>query len=403
MLKPVFLGQVSTAKWKTPPSYVAGDKINVTVLERSVKDKEESPLVSSRTLFTNARNCLANVREMLSVVAYWTKDGQPKKSGENWDIVLERVLDHMWKRNQGKEAAKNTKLIPVEDLQASYKSAQEQEKNGEKKGATNDLKERPNGWIPQGWMAFLLFGPTPYKSKALPLTQVGDLQAKEKDAKKKQGRQSARDNTMKEKAIIRNNDSENERGMTRSQQLVAVGLQQKMLFMEAMDKQTKILSNQKSLSFLENKVERLSKIAMHLNTAAAWKSYEEAERELQQAVAKAKDSPVKNEESKNAIASYLKNVLPINQNTPAKRKLEDEPLRQSVTDDTDSPKDSHKSPGTTSKTVYSSQSNIVVEVPTQLASATPPSDLDASVTSYLRQPRPSDFPLGQPSQPSPPE
>ena len=85
-LKPVFLGQVSTAQWKTPPSYVAGDQINVGVMERSVKDKPDSPFVSSRALFSNARNCLANIREMIAVVSYWTKEGMPKKSGENWDI-----------------------------------------------------------------------------------------------------------------------------------------------------------------------------------------------------------------------------------------------------------------------------------------------------------------------------
>ena len=190
-LKPVFLGQVSTAKWRSPPSYVCGDQINIGVLERSVKDKVDSPFVSSRALFSNARNCLANIREMIAVVMYWTKEGMPKKrSGENWDIVLERVLDHMWKRNSGKEAPKDTKLIAVNEIGLSYKAQQEKDK--EKGSSTSS--DRPNGWIPQGWMAFLLFGPTPYKSMLLPLTEVGDAQPKDGESKKQFRRQKHRMN-----------------------------------------------------------------------------------------------------------------------------------------------------------------------------------------------------------------
>ena len=231
-LKPVFLGQVSTAKWRSPPSYVCGDQINIGVLERSVKDKVDSPFVSSRALFSNARNCLANIREMIAVVMYWTKEGMPKKrSGENWDIVLERVLDHMWKRNSGKEAPKDTKLIAVNEIGLSYKAQQEKDK--EKGSSTSS--DRPNGWIPQGWMAFLLFGPTPYKSMLLPLTEVGDAQPKDGESKKQFGRQKHRMNEAKEKDIIRNNDPQ-ERGMSKSQQLQAISLQQRMMFMESMDK-----------------------------------------------------------------------------------------------------------------------------------------------------------------------
>ena len=389
-LKPVFLGQVSTARWKTPPSYVAGDHINVGVLERSVKDKPESPFVSSRSLFNSARNCLANIREMIAVVSYWTKEGMPKKSGENWDIVLDRVLDHMWKHNEGKEQAKDTKLVAVSEIGASYKAQQE----GEKGKEAAAVKERPNGWTPQGWMAFLLFGPTPYKSQLLPLTQVGDAQPKEGESKKQFGRKSHRENEAKEKDIIRNNDPQ-DRGMSQSHQLLAVGLQQKMLFMENMDKHTKILTNQKTLSFLEKKAERLSRIAMHRGTQEAWALYEKAEAEFNAAVENSKESPVKNEESKKAIASYLKKVLPTKVGTPmAKRRLDADDIEVMNTKNmkklTQSPKkgksDTSLASGSTSTSTFLVATQPAADTPSDLESLTP--------SDALRQ---SDIPLGQPS------
>ena len=393
----MFLGQVSTAKWRSPPSYVCGDEINVGVLERSVKDKADSPFVSSRALFSNARNCLANIREMLAVVMYWTKEGMPKKSGENWDIVLERVLEHMWQRNAGKEAPKDTKLLAVNEIGVSYKAQQEKEK--EKMSSSRG--DRPNGWIPQGWMAFLLFGPTPHKSKLLPLTEIGDALPKAGESKKQFGRQNHRQNEAKEKDIIRNNDPQ-ERGMTKSQQLKAVGLQQKMIFMETMDKQTKILTNHKTLHFLEKKTERLSRIAMHLNTPEAWSSYQKAEAELNEAVANSKESPVKNDESKKAIATFLNQVLPVKKPSPlAKRKLADTTTSttSSSTIGVDDPQanDSRTPPkkARTDGSITSGSTSFLVA--TQPAAETP-SDLESLTPS--EHGRTSDIPLAQPSPPT---
>ena len=396
-LRPVFLGQVSTGKWKTPPLYVAGDQINIGVLERSVKDKADSPFVSSRSLFNSARNCLANIREMISVVSFWTKEGMPKKSGDNWDLVLERVLDHMWNRNDGKEAAKDTKLVSVEEIGASYKAQQEKEKST----AGGTASERPNGWIPQGWMAFLLFGPTPYKAKLLPLTELGDAQPKAGESKKQFGRKSHRDNAAKEKDIIRNNDPQ-ERGMSKSQQLVAVGLQQRMIIMESMDKQTKILTNQKNLAFLEKKAERLLRVATHRGTSDAWALYEKAEAELNAAVENSKESPVKNEESKKAIASFLNDVLPTKNMTPlAKRRLDGGKLtstskKRIVQEDDEFAIQETSTPSKRRKTDASvtSGSTSTFLVATQPNSDTP-SDLDSFAAS--EHGRHSDFPLAQPT------
>ena len=325
------------------------------------------------------------------MASYWTKEGMPKNSGENWDIVLERILDHMWKRNGGKDQAKDTRLVPMKDIGASYKDQQDK---GKKANEAGGLKQRPNGWIPQGWMAFLLFGPTPYKSKLLPLTEVGDAQPKAGDSKKQFGRKKHRDNEAKEKEIIRNNDPQ-ERGMSKSQQLLAVGIQQKMIFMESMDKQTKILSNQKTISFLEKKTERLSRIAMHRNTPEAWSIYEKAEKELKQAVENSKESPIKNEESKNAIASYLKDVLPKKKVTPlAKRKLGDDAVESLTVSPTATKKSTTPRKKGKSDASLTSGSTSTFLVATQPAAETP-SDLES--LSPSEHGRTSHIPLHQPS------
>jgi hypothetical protein len=171
------------------------------MLERKSFTQEE--FITGRTLFDLAKGCLKNIKKAMSVIVSKIKHGKPVNSGQTMEDVYKEVLDEMYKLLKGKPS-----------LQEENPDSSDHDEDEQAKPASSD---RPHDWVFNGWMAFLLFGPTAPARQQLNLTTMGDPPTVSEDGTKKDKKQFGREAHRNQEAVEKSEERKRggpDRGMT---------------------------------------------------------------------------------------------------------------------------------------------------------------------------------------------
>jgi hypothetical protein len=161
--------------------------------------------------------CLHTIKKAIAIaLPLVDSEGQPIHSGSTFDDIKEMVLSEMYLLLKGKNLV---------DEEIDHKDVPSD-------------GERPSGWFFHGWMAFLLYGPLEPVSQRIPLLEVGKTRADGKNL----GRTAQRKEGAKEKATVRKNDTEGQRGLTVEQQLGLDNLKCRQQEQAISKKETKLIA-----------------------------------------------------------------------------------------------------------------------------------------------------------------
>jgi hypothetical protein len=282
VLKQIFL--LDTKK----PNIVAGTHITVAVLEK--KNFTGVDFVTGRALFDTAKSTTRNLKKLMSLtLPKLNKSGTPSESGHSHDDIYKQVLDEMFVLLKGRET--------VDDMDGDDDCSEKEDEEEEptKKG------KRPVNWTPQGWMAYLLFGPTAPASQRLNLTTLGDPPVADGESKKKYGREQNRKNQARQKLVQREHGGK-ERGQPRMSVGERISLARVLISKEQQvqeKKDRKLILRNSQLSALNQKIQRALQCATATSSSEDWARYrilEDEETVLRKSMESSLDSPISVEE-----------------------------------------------------------------------------------------------------------
>jgi hypothetical protein len=148
--------------------YIAGRDITRTVLEKTTFTNES--LMRGRKLFNDGNGALKNIRKALALLKEipeitFDDDEIVYRSGVTADEVKQKLLDKMHNHLKGKTSVEESELA------ANQKSTEDMTADDAVEETVEEI--RPPGWMFQGWMAFVLFGPFADKKDRLDLLYCG--------------------------------------------------------------------------------------------------------------------------------------------------------------------------------------------------------------------------------------
>jgi hypothetical protein len=205
-------------------SIIVGRDITKGILERT-SFKEDSVLISGRTLYSIGKGCLRTIRKALACLSNLAEveaihsEGITYKSGVTESEVKERLLDEMFKLLKGKASLDDEPEDFGEEGTDDNKPAADNEVDNE-----NNLEQRPSNWFFHGWIAFNLFGPFAPTKRRLSLLEIGK---NENDNKKKSSRATSRIAEKSEKAVERDAVAGIERGVSFNNKISLANLEMK--------------------------------------------------------------------------------------------------------------------------------------------------------------------------------
>lgn len=294
---------------------VRGHEITTRVLEvkkvRKDLDPDADPthpaeLVTGRLITSQGTKCLCEIKKALAFSKeHLDSDGNPLKSGETPETVMDKILQSMWEESQ-KTPPKNAdddsstkSKSPAKKKQKVQTKTAETDDDDDAAAANAEVDvsvildadvctvisdgdvtvslERPANWIFQGFMAFSYFGPFAENRDAGRYIDLLLLCDPPKEKKKEMSRASQRKEAKKGEAFLRERDA-NRGGKSVVERILIANQETQLKKLEANKLEVVLLS----LSMRANRYERAMGRALELaNISKDFSKYEELEQKLE--------------------------------------------------------------------------------------------------------------------------
>jgi hypothetical protein len=242
--------------------YIVGRHVTKMSLENKTLNASAG-LVRGRSLHRLAKTSMANMKKayafllLMPEVDELTSEGVTFKSGITEEEVKLKLLDKMYTELNGKEDGVNVDGVNVDDDECGDQLPDSLPNTEE----TSTFKTRPHGWFFTGWFAFCLYGPFTSEHERISIFEKG---GSSQDQLKTNGRAVKRELEKKEDEMTRNNDNNNQRGMSFSIKLGVDNLEHKKNELAHQQKETSLIAlnmaiqqNQRNLDRSEKRAERL--------------------------------------------------------------------------------------------------------------------------------------------------